>query len=71
MLLQIHPATEDERRLAAAQRVDHYDVRNSLVENVEDYKELHANNQVLELTRVLWLLHKADSAYFHFYKTRW
>lgn len=71
MLLQNHHATEDERRPASAQRVDDYDVRNSLAENVEDDKELHANTQVLESHTRLWLQHKADSAYFHFYRTRW
>jgi hypothetical protein len=68
MLLQIHHATEDERRPAAAQQDDHYDVRNSLAENVEDDKELHANTQVLESQTILWLQNKADSAYFLFTK---
>ncbi|KAL4746912.1 hypothetical protein BDW72DRAFT_197215 [Aspergillus terricola var. indicus] len=52
-LSQIHHVTEDERRLAAAQRVDHYAVRKPLAENVENYKKLHANFQVLEETGVV------------------
>ncbi|KAL3430254.1 hypothetical protein BDV09DRAFT_178869 [Aspergillus tetrazonus] len=70
LMLQIHHATEDERRPASAQRVDDYDVRNSLAENVEDDKELHANTQVLESHTILWLQHKADSAYFIIFTKR-